>query len=99
METDSYLYRLSKWILVRPIERIKTLYNKSLSRVLQNGSEPFMLERGFRQDYSLSPNIFIICAEILTIIVRNNESIKGINTDGQECLISSPESYGTCTTL
>ena len=26
--------------------------------------------------------VFIICAEILAIIVRNNEAIKGINIDG-----------------
>ena len=36
----------------------------------------------------MSPYIFIICAEILAILVRNANDIKGINIDGVEYLIS-----------
>ena len=47
-----------------------------------------MLERGCLQGDPLLPYIFFICAEILAIIVKNNEAIKGINIDGQEYLVS-----------
>jgi exonuclease III len=69
---------------------IKTFYNNSESRILQNGflSETFKLERGCRQGDPLSPYIFIICAEILAILIRNSKDIDGININGQEYLIS-----------
>ena len=69
---------------------IKTLYKNSLSAVIQNGylSESFILERGCRQGDPLSPYIFILCAEILAILVRNSKDIKGITIDGEQFLIS-----------
>jgi hypothetical protein len=72
------------------IRWVKTLYTNSMSSVIQNGhmSETFKLERGCRQGDPLSPYIFLICAEILSILVRNNNNIKGISINGEEYLIT-----------
>ena len=69
---------------------IKTFYNNSLSCVIQNGflSESFKLERSCRQGDPLSPYIFILCAEILAIIIQNSNNINGIRIDGEQYLIS-----------
>lgn len=69
---------------------IQTLYNNAESAVTQNGfiSERFKLERGCRQGDPLSPYIFILCAEILAILIKSNPEIKGIEIEGEEYLIS-----------
>ena len=50
------------------------------SFIIQNGivSEYFNPGRGCRQGNPISPYLFIICAEILGILIRNNRDIKGI---------------------
>ena len=61
-----------------------------MSKVLQNDflSEAFKLQKGCKQGYPLSPYIFIIYAEIVSILVKNYKGIKVITTDDTQYLIS-----------
>ena len=59
---------------------IKFLNNDFKLCVLQHGcfSSFFPVGRGCRQGDPISSNIFLLCVEILGILVRNNKDIKGI---------------------
>ena len=46
------------------------------------------LQRGYRQGDPLSPYLFVVCAEILAILVRQHDGIKGITTGNVEFLVS-----------
>ena len=63
---------IKKWINV--------FNNDISSMVVQNGflSDPFSVERGCRQGDPLSPYIFLLCAEILSLLIKANKDIKGI---------------------
>ena len=41
-------------------------------------SDFIQAQGGYRQGDPLSPCIFLLCAEILGILIRNNEKVKGI---------------------
>ena len=59
---------------------IDTFYKKLKSTVIVNGqtSQWFTVERGCRQGDPTSPYIFILCVEILAIMIREDSNIKGI---------------------
>ena len=55
------------------------------SCILQNGhlSESFTLQRGCRQGDPISPYIFILCVEILGIMIRNDRNMQGIKINNK----------------
>ena len=69
---------------------IKLFYSDIKSSVLVNGcaSAWFNIKRGCRQGDPISPYLFILCAEILAIMIRENKDIKGIFINGIEHKIS-----------
>ena len=62
------------------INWFKVLYKKPLSCVSFNGqySNWFSLQRGCRQGDPISPYLYLICAKIVSLMIRGNEKIKGI---------------------
>ena len=69
---------------------IETFFQNIRSSVLINGfgTDFFSITRGCRQGDPISPYLFVICAEILAIMLRNNKKIKGIKIGNIEYLIS-----------
>ena len=80
------------------INTIKLCQFNSTSRVEQNGylSTPIFLERGCRQGDPLSPYIVVVCAEILSHVLRECRDIRGIVVHGEESKVSQ---YADDTTL
>ena len=65
---------------------IHTFYNGIKSSVLVNGTlgSWFHVRRGCRQGDPISPYLFIMCVEILGIMIRENSNIKGIRVNDKE---------------
>ena len=75
------------------------LFNTGITaKVLQNGflSDNINIQRGCRQGDPISPYLFIIAAQILTILIIHNPQIRGIFINGVEFKITQ---YADDTTL
>ena len=58
----------------------------STSKITLNGhfSSPFPLQRGCRQGDPISPYLFILCAEFLTLALKENKELEGIKIIDKE---------------
>ena len=69
---------------------VKLLYTSPLTAVINNGhlTDYFEISRGIRQGCPVSALLFLLCAEVLAINIRNSENIKGIKCDSSNIKIT-----------
>ena len=72
------------------IRWITTFYSNISTCIAVNSqySSWFPIKRGVRQGDPCSPYLYLICAEILSLMIRNNPDVKGIRIDNEENLLS-----------
>ena len=82
LEKLGFTSNLIKWV---------QLFNTDISAsVLQFGvlSEFFSIKRGCKQGDPLAPYLFLLCGQILYLLIENNNNIKGITIKNTEFKIS-----------
>ena len=72
------------------IKWISTFYNKTQVAINQGGnlSSFFYTKRGCKQGDPISQYLFILCAEILAVKIKNNKKIKGIQINNKEFILT-----------
>ena len=72
------------------VSRIKTILNNQETYISNGGkTNYFKLERGARQEDSISAHLFILVLEIFFIFVKNNPKVKGLNMFKHEFLYTA----------
>ena len=68
------------------IKWIEMFQKGAKSKIILNGhlSDSFPLERGCRQGDPISPYLFMLCSEFLTLSIKNDANIEGININNKE---------------
>ena len=88
----SFVYKVLKFFGFQNyiINWIKILNNNIKASVIQSGflSEQISIHRGCRQGDPIAPYLFLLTAEILGILIKNNTNINGIIINNKEHKIS-----------
>ena len=88
----SFIFKCLKYFNFKNdiITWIETFYKDIKSTIIVNNSPTtwFKVERGCRQGDPISPYIFLLCSEILALLIRQNENIKGYMLFGLEIKIN-----------
>ena len=71
------------------VSRIKTILNNQETYISNGGKTNSNLERGARQEDSISAHLFILVLEIFFIFVKNNPKVKGLNMFKHEFLYTA----------
>ena len=82
------------------IDWLKILNNdNNKASILQSGflSEQFNVQRGCRQGDPVAPHLFILCEEILALLIKQNKDIKRILLNGNEYKLSQYAYYTSLT--
>ena len=68
------------------IKWVNIFQKGSNSRIILNGhlSDAFALERGCRQGDPISPYLFILCLEFLTLAIKHDDHLRGITIKNNE---------------
>ena len=88
---DIIHYANSSQIVLRIVFVNGSKSNTNVSAaILQYGtlSEFFNIECGCRQDDPISAYLFILCAQIMFLLIVNDKNLKGISVNGNEFKIS-----------
>ena len=88
----SFIYKVLKYFGFGEyiVDWVKILNTNFKATVLQSGylSNQFRIERGCRQGDPVAPYLFLLVAEILSVLIKQNKDIKGITIGDKEHKIS-----------
>ena len=78
------------WVRYTYVSESKRFYRDIKSAVSVNGrmSSWFSIKRGCRQGDPVSPYLFLLCVDILAIMIQQNQNINGIVINKTEYKIS-----------